>query len=67
MQDGRCEVVANPSGDRVTPCAVGWPSTSEVIVGLAAKQHAGRFPRSSVKKGNKALIGMTSDDDVGRF
>ena len=57
-------MVANPSGDRVTPCAVGWPSATEVIVGLAAKQHAGRFPRAAIRKGNKSLIGKLSEDDV---
>lgn len=36
-KDGKTDVVANPTGDRVTPAMVAFQDT-EVIVGLAAKQ-----------------------------
>lgn len=31
LQEGRCDVVANDAGDRVTPAVVGWNDT-EVLV-----------------------------------
>lgn len=44
-KDGRCDVVANDAGDRVTPAIVGW-TEDEVLVGLSAKQLSSRKPNS---------------------
>ena len=42
-KDGRCDVVANDAGDRVTPAVVGF-TENEVLVGLSAKQLSTRKP-----------------------
>jgi len=53
-KDGRNEVLANPSGDRVTPACVALRKNvdkrgkHEILVGLAAKQHSLRHPQASI-------------------
>ncbi len=54
-QDGRCDVVANDSGDRVTPAIVAW-TESETLVGLAAKQLASRKPLSVATSSKEHLL-----------
>ncbi|TRY61769.1 hypothetical protein TCAL_12267 [Tigriopus californicus] len=57
-----CDVVANPSGDRVTPSTVCWHEGGDVGVGLSAKHHAQRFPKSAVVWGNKSVLGRATSD-----
>lgn len=70
FQDGRCDVLANPSGDRVTPASVAWrkrdedgggrrTDPNETLTGLAARQLQARFPRAVVAAGNADLVGKS--------
>lgn len=56
--------MANAAGDRVTPTVVAWSNnSSEVMVGLAAKQFAVRNPRSAVMGVNKHIFGTTTSEE----
>uniref|UniRef100_UPI00398E32BC heat shock 70 kDa protein 14 n=1 Tax=Pristiophorus japonicus TaxID=55135 RepID=UPI00398E32BC len=59
-KDGRAEVVANDSGDRVTPVVVAFRE-KEKIVGLAAKQGRIRNASNTVVK-VKQILGRCFDD-----
>ena len=58
-RDGRCDVVANDAGDRVTPAVVGF-TENEILVGLSAKQLSTRKP-NCIAADSKGKI---SDDDL---
>ncbi len=63
--DGHSEVVANPSGDRVTPAAVGFRTGGEVLTGLSARQLSVRYPGAVVRAGNRRVLlenGYSSSD-----
>uniref|UniRef100_A0A8D3C6S3 Heat shock 70 kDa protein 14 n=1 Tax=Scophthalmus maximus TaxID=52904 RepID=A0A8D3C6S3_SCOMX len=59
-KDGRADVVANDSGDRVTPVLVAYRDT-EQIVGIAAKQGRVRNAANTVGK-VKQVLGRSFDD-----
>ncbi|KAG8440013.1 hypothetical protein GDO86_005980 [Hymenochirus boettgeri] len=59
-KDGRADVVANDSGDRVTPAVVGYLE-NEVIVGLAAKQSRVRNAANTVDN-VKQILGRSCTD-----
>ncbi|XP_067861141.1 heat shock 70 kDa protein 14 [Heptranchias perlo] len=59
-KDGRADVVANDSGDRVTPAVVAYRE-NEKIVGLAAKQGRIRNASNTVVK-VKQILGRRFDD-----
>ncbi|RXM99130.1 Heat shock 70 kDa protein 14, partial [Acipenser ruthenus] len=59
-QDGRADVIANDSGDRVTPAVVAYRER-EQIVGLAAKQGRIRNASNTVVK-VKQILGRSYDD-----
>lgn len=60
-RDGRCDVVANDAGDRVTPAVVGW-SGEEILVGSAAVQMSSRRP-GAIVKGSKYVLGLGVNDE----
>ncbi|XP_072922534.1 heat shock 70 kDa protein 14 [Hemitrygon akajei] len=59
-KDGRADVVANDSGDRVTPAIVAYRE-NEKVVGLAAKQGRIRNATNTVVK-VKQILGRCFDD-----
>ncbi|KAM4678435.1 heat shock 70 kDa protein 14 [Discoglossus pictus] len=63
-KDGRADVVANDSGDRVTPAVVGFQE-KEVIVGLAAKQIRFRNATNTIVK-VKQILGRRFNDAVAQ-
>ncbi|MGH0155792.1 UNVERIFIED_CONTAM: hypothetical protein FKN15_006631 [Acipenser sinensis] len=60
FKDGRADVIANDSGDRVTPAVVAYRER-EQIVGLAAKQGRIRNASNTVVK-VKQILGRSYDD-----
>lgn len=63
FKDGRADVVANDSGDRVTPAVVGYRDT-EQIVGIAAKQGQVRNAANTVVKVKQVLGRSFSDPET---
>jgi len=65
-KDGRCDVVANDAGDRVTPAVVGF-TENEILVGLSAKQLSVRKPGCIAmdSKGKIAEDDMTDYEIIG--
>ncbi|KAJ8877843.1 hypothetical protein PR048_022302 [Dryococelus australis] len=61
-KDGKIEVIANDSGDRVTPAVVTF-SESETVVGLAAKTTLSRNLSSSVIHNKQFLNASLSDEE----
>ena len=61
-RDGRTEVVANDSGDRVTPSVVAF-TDREILVGAAAKQQGVRNAANTVP-GVKNLLGVKYSKSV---
>ena len=62
-RDGKTDVVAAPTGDRVTPAIVAF-TDAEVVVGLAAKQGRLRNMANTVTDNKKMLVGG-GDEGVG--
>ncbi|MGH0130314.1 UNVERIFIED_CONTAM: hypothetical protein FKN15_069117 [Acipenser sinensis] len=60
FKDGRADVIANDSGDRVTPAVIAYRER-EQIVGLAAKQGRIRNASNTVVK-VKQILGRSYDD-----
>ena len=60
-KDGKTDVVANPTGDRVTPAVVGF-TDSEIIVGLAAKQARLRNMSNTIVNNKNLVVGRLSDE-----
>ena len=63
-RDGKTDVVAAPTGDRVTPAIVAF-TDAEVVVGLAAKQGRLRNMANTVTDNKKMLVGGGGDETVG--
>jgi molecular chaperone DnaK (HSP70) len=63
-RDGKTDVVAAPTGDRVTPAIVAF-TDDEVLVGLAAKQGRLRNMANTVTDNKKMLVGGGGDEGVG--
>jgi len=63
-RDGKTDVVAAPTGDRVTPAIVAF-TDAEVVVGLAAKQGRLRNMANTVTDNKKMLVGGGGDEGVG--
>ena len=63
-RDGKTDVVAAPTGDRVTPAIVAF-TDAEVVVGLAAKQGRLRNMANTVTDNKKMLVGGGRDEGVG--
>ncbi|XP_063238809.1 heat shock 70 kDa protein 14-like [Bacillus rossius redtenbacheri] len=62
-KDGKIEVIANDSGDRVTPAVVTF-SDSETVVGSAAKSALARNLTSSVVHNKQLLDASLSDEQL---
>jgi len=63
-KDYAANVVANDAGSRVTPTSVCFSEDGEVLTGLSARQMLARFPKSGVRAGNKAAIGVMGIPDA---
>ena len=61
-RDGKTEVIANDSGDRITPSVVAF-TDREILVGTAAKQQLVRNAANSVP-GVKSLMGIKYSKSV---
>ncbi|MCL4123776.1 UNVERIFIED_CONTAM: hypothetical protein GTU68_001597, partial [Idotea baltica] len=62
LQNGNVDVIANDSGERVTPAVVGFHD-AEVVTGSAAKQGLIRHDKCSAVGALRA-IGSSSEDDL---
>jgi len=62
-KEGKTDVVAAPTGDRVTPAVVSY-TDSEVIVGLPAKQGRPRNMPNTVVNNKRLLVGRASQEEL---
>jgi len=62
-KEGKVEVVASPTGDRVTPATVAFQDT-EVIVGLAAKQGRARNITNTIVNNKRLLFADQVNEEV---
>ena len=62
-RDGKTDVVAAPTGDRVTPAIVAFTDT-EVVVGLAAKQGRLRNMANTVTNNKRVLVGSNEEEGI---
>ena len=62
-RDGKTDVVAAPTGDRVTPAIVAFTDT-EVVVGLAAKQGRLRNMANTVTDNKRMLVGGGGEEGL---
>ena len=60
-KDGKTDVVANPTGDRVTPAVVAF-TDQEIIVGLAAKQARLRNMTNTIVNNKQLVVGKLSQE-----
>jgi len=64
-KDGKTDVVASPTGDRVTPAVVSFTDT-EIIVGLAAKQGRIRNMANTVTNNKRLLVRRADQEDIDK-